>query len=88
MNKSIHLILISIFTISATAIFTPTPAHAITGEEAVKVIGVFGEYINNLRKIFQPAPTAPTPSQPDNPIPNPGTDEPQPEPEPIEYQFN
>jgi hypothetical protein len=66
----------------------PLPASAITGEEAVKVIGVFGDYMNNLRKIFQPAPTAPTPSQPDNPIPNPGTDEPQPETDTTEFEFN
>jgi hypothetical protein len=68
--------------------YKPLSASAITGEEAVKVIRVFSDYMNNLQKIFQPAPTAPTPSQPDNPIPNPVTDEPQPEPETIESQFN
>jgi hypothetical protein len=88
MNKLIHPILISIATMFLTAIFSPTPAHAITGEEAVKVIRVFGDYMDNLHKIFQPAPPTPTPSQPDNPIPNPGMDEPQPEPDITEYQFN
>lgn len=68
--------------------YKPLPASAITGEEAVKVIRVIGDYMDNLRKIFQPAPPAPTPSQPDNPIPNPGMDEPQPEPDITEYQFN
>lgn len=75
----------AIVTISATAIFTTSPAHAITGEEAVKVIRVFGDYMDNLQKIFKPTPTAP---QPDDPIPNPVTDEPQPEPDTIESQFN
>jgi hypothetical protein len=78
----------AIVAISATAIFTTSPAHAITGEEAVKVIRVFGDYMDNLQKIFKPAPTEPTPSQPDNPISNPGMDEPQPEPDINEYQFN
>jgi hypothetical protein len=68
MNKLIYPTFISIATMFVTAIFTPTPAHAITGEEAVKVIKVFGEYVDNLQKIFQPTPTAPQPQQND-PIP-------------------
>jgi hypothetical protein len=67
--------------------YKPLPASAITGEEAVKVIRVFGDYMDNLQKIFRPTPT-PTAPQPENPIPTTGTEELQPEPETIEYQFN
>ncbi|WP_373547761.1 hypothetical protein [Chamaesiphon sp.] len=76
---------LSTIALAATFIFTPTPAKAMTGEEVIKVIRVFSDYMENIQKIFQPIPTAP---QPDDRIPNPGTDEPQPEPDTIEYQFN
>jgi hypothetical protein len=71
----------AIATLSATVIFTPTQAHAMTGEEAVRVIKVIGDYMENLQKIFQPAPTEPQP-------PTTGGEESQPEPDPTEFESN
>jgi hypothetical protein len=71
----------AIATLSATVIFTPTQAHAMTGEEAVRVIKVIGDYMENLQKIFQPAPTEPQP-------PTAGGEEGQPEPDPTEFESN
>ncbi len=85
-NPKQFLTLGSIATVLATStVFNPTQAQAMTGEEAVKVIRVFGEYMDNLQKIFQPAPTAP---QPEDRSPNPGTNEPQPEPDLTEFESN
>ncbi len=85
-NLKQFLTLGSIATVLATAtVFTPTQAQAMTGEEAVKVIRVFGDYMDNLQKIFQPTPTAP---QSDDRIPNPGTDEPKSEPDTTEFESN
>jgi hypothetical protein len=66
---------VAIATGLTTAIFTPTQAHAMTGEEAVKVIQVIGDYMDKLQKIFQPAPTTP---QPEVPAPDPSSDNNQP----------
>jgi hypothetical protein len=71
--------------VATVTVFNPTQAQAMTAEEAVKVIKVIGDYMDNLQKIFQPTPTAP---QPDDRIPNPGTDEPQPEPDTTDFESN
>jgi hypothetical protein len=80
-----YLNLLSAATALATTIFTPTQAQTMTGEEAVKVIRVFGEYMDNLQKIFQHTPIA---LQPEDRIPNPGTGETQPEPDTTEFESN
>jgi hypothetical protein len=53
---------IAISTIVATPVFTPTQAHAMTGEEAFKFIQVIGEYMQKLDNIFKPAPPTSQPS--------------------------
>jgi hypothetical protein len=53
-------------------LLTPAPANAMTGDEFVKFIGVFGRYLSDLDKIFgNGAQAVPTDVQPDIPAPDP-----------------
>ena len=58
---------IAFFALFATSGFATQPAHAITGEEFLKLLGVLGRYSDDLNRTFRPNQTIPQ----HNPTPQP-----------------